>query len=72
MHPTRTKIVYCQEGKRKAKYPNIKFEGGEQDGAEDLGTIIVWSKKRPPNQAASSNGDFNNCNRSSNGLRSDP
>jgi len=26
MHPTKTKVVYCKEGKRKGKYPNIKFD----------------------------------------------
>jgi group II intron reverse transcriptase/maturase len=26
MHPTKTKIVYCKDGKRKGKYPNIKFD----------------------------------------------
>jgi RNA-directed DNA polymerase len=26
MHPTKTKIIYCKDGKRKGKYPNIKFD----------------------------------------------
>jgi RNA-directed DNA polymerase len=26
MHPTKTKIVYCKDGKRNGKYPNIKFD----------------------------------------------
>jgi len=26
MHPTKTKIVYCKDKKRKAKYPNFKFD----------------------------------------------
>jgi RNA-directed DNA polymerase len=26
MHPTKTKIVYCKDGKRKGKYPNIQFD----------------------------------------------
>lgn len=26
LHPTKTKIVYCKDGKRKAKYPNVKFD----------------------------------------------
>lgn len=26
MHPTKTKIVYCRDGKRKGKYPNVKFD----------------------------------------------
>jgi group II intron reverse transcriptase/maturase len=26
MHPTKTKIVYCKDGKRRGKYPNIKFD----------------------------------------------
>jgi RNA-directed DNA polymerase len=26
MHPTKTKVVYCKDGKRKGKYPNIKFD----------------------------------------------
>ena len=26
MHPTKTKIVYCKDGKRKGKYPNVKFD----------------------------------------------
>src|SRR3984893_2413188 len=26
MHPTKTKIVYCKDGKRKGQYPNIKFD----------------------------------------------
>ena len=26
MHPTKTKIVYCRDGKRRGKYPNIKFD----------------------------------------------
>ena len=26
MHPTKTKMVYCKDGKRKGKYPNIKFD----------------------------------------------
>ena len=26
MHPTKTKIVYCKDGKRKDKYPNVKFD----------------------------------------------
>jgi len=26
MHPTKTKIVYCKDGKRKGEYPNIKFD----------------------------------------------
>jgi RNA-directed DNA polymerase len=26
MHPTKTRIVYCREGKRKGKYPNIEFD----------------------------------------------
>jgi RNA-directed DNA polymerase len=26
LHPTKTKIVYCKDGKRKGKYPNIKFD----------------------------------------------
>ena len=26
MHPTKTKIVYCKDGKCKGKYPNIKFD----------------------------------------------
>jgi len=26
MHPTKTKVVYCKDGKRRGKYPNIKFD----------------------------------------------
>jgi RNA-directed DNA polymerase len=26
MHPSKTKIVYCKDGKRKASYPNVAFE----------------------------------------------
>jgi RNA-directed DNA polymerase len=26
MHPTKTEIVYCKDGKRKGKYPNVKFD----------------------------------------------
>jgi len=26
LHPTKTKIVYCKDGKRKDKYPNTKFD----------------------------------------------
>src|SRR5689334_2757133 len=26
MHPTKTKIVYCKDRKRKHKYPNVKFD----------------------------------------------
>jgi RNA-directed DNA polymerase len=26
MHPTKTKIVYCKDGNRRGKYPNIKFD----------------------------------------------
>jgi group II intron reverse transcriptase/maturase len=26
MHPTKTRIVYCRDGKRRGKYPNIKFD----------------------------------------------
>jgi hypothetical protein len=26
MHQTKTKIVYCKDGKRKGKYPNFKFD----------------------------------------------
>src|SRR5215471_17186154 len=26
MHPTKTKIVYCKDGKRKSEYPNVKFD----------------------------------------------
>jgi len=26
LHPTKTKIVYCKDGRRKAKYPNVKFD----------------------------------------------
>ena len=26
MHPTKTKIVYCKDGKRKGKYPNVTFD----------------------------------------------
>jgi RNA-directed DNA polymerase len=26
MHPTKTAIVYCRDGKRKGKYPNTKFD----------------------------------------------
>ncbi len=26
LHPTKTKIVYCKDGKRKAEYPNVKFD----------------------------------------------
>ena len=26
MHPTKTKIVYCKDGKRKGKYPNTRFD----------------------------------------------
>ena len=26
MHPTKTKIVYCKDGKRKGNYPNVKFD----------------------------------------------
>ena len=26
MHPTKTKLVYCKDGKRKGKYPNVKFD----------------------------------------------
>jgi RNA-directed DNA polymerase len=26
MHPTKTKIVYCKDGNRKGKYPNVKFD----------------------------------------------
>ena len=26
MHPTKTKIVYCKDGKRKGKYPHVKFD----------------------------------------------
>jgi hypothetical protein len=25
MHPTKTRIVYCWDGKRRGKYPNVKF-----------------------------------------------
>ena len=26
MHPTKTKIVYCKDGKRKGQYPNVRFD----------------------------------------------
>ena len=26
MHPAKTKIVYCKDGKRKGRYPNVKFD----------------------------------------------
>ena len=26
LHPTKTQIVYCKDGKRKRKYPNVKFD----------------------------------------------
>jgi len=26
LHPTKTKIVYCRDGKRKGRYPNVKFD----------------------------------------------
>jgi len=26
LHPTKTKIVYCKDGKRKGTYPNVKFD----------------------------------------------
>jgi RNA-directed DNA polymerase len=26
MHPTKTKIVYCKDGKRRDRYPNVKFD----------------------------------------------
>jgi RNA-directed DNA polymerase len=26
LHPTKTKIVYCRDGKRKGAYPNVKFD----------------------------------------------
>jgi RNA-directed DNA polymerase len=26
LHPTKTKIVYCRDGKRKGSYPNVKFD----------------------------------------------
>src|SRR5712691_3795289 len=26
MHPTKTKIVYCKDKKRKGKYPNVQFD----------------------------------------------
>jgi hypothetical protein len=26
MHPTKTKIVYCKDKKRKGGYPNVKFD----------------------------------------------
>jgi len=26
MHPTKTKIVYCNDGKRKGRYPNVTFD----------------------------------------------
>jgi len=26
LHPTKTKIVYCRDGKRRRKYPNVKFD----------------------------------------------
>jgi RNA-directed DNA polymerase len=26
MHPMKTKVVYCKDGKRKGKYPNVKFD----------------------------------------------
>ena len=26
LHPTKTKIVYCKDGRRKEKYPNVKFD----------------------------------------------
>ena len=26
MHPTKTKVVYCKDGKRKDKYPTVKFD----------------------------------------------
>jgi group II intron reverse transcriptase/maturase len=26
MHPTKTKVVYCKDGKRKGKHPNFKFD----------------------------------------------
>jgi hypothetical protein len=26
MHPTKTKIAYCKDGKRKGRYPNVTFD----------------------------------------------
>jgi RNA-directed DNA polymerase len=26
MHPTKTRIVYCRDDKRRGKYPNVKFD----------------------------------------------
>jgi RNA-directed DNA polymerase len=26
MHPTKTKIVYCKDKKRKGTYPSVKFD----------------------------------------------
>ena len=29
MHPTKTKIVYCKDGKRKGKYPNVNLTSSD-------------------------------------------
>jgi RNA-directed DNA polymerase len=26
LHPTKTKVVYCRDGRRRGKYPNVKFD----------------------------------------------
>ena len=26
LHPTKTMVVYCRDGRRKGKYPNVKFD----------------------------------------------
>ena len=39
MHPTKTKIVYCKDGKRKGRYPNVTFDLDTSSGR-------AWFKRR--------------------------
>jgi hypothetical protein len=41
LHPTKTKIVYCRDGKRKGTYSNVKFDFlgySGPGGSKSLGT----------------------------------
>jgi RNA-directed DNA polymerase len=53
MHPTKTKIVYCKDGKRKGRYPNVTFDFLGYQGrerSEALGTTNC-SVASPPRSA---------------------
>ena len=56
MHPTKTKIVYCKDGKRKGKYPNVTFDflgyhfgRGWSEGSRNERIVLqLHSRCQPP------------------------